>query len=139
MRAERKRAAKVWGAARQTCIRSGLDPPKTLHLFPPPRDVRPGPTATHLCLPRVKGLHVLRAGNRNGCDVRGDVLSPHPDGRACTLGYRRSTAITTNRVFKDWPKVFPDALNAQVIAERLTERAEHFVCDGKGYRPHANV
>jgi len=49
--------------------------------------------------------------------------------------YRRSVCITTNRPFKDWPKVFPDALNAQVIAERLTERAEHFVLDGKGYRP----
>ena len=48
--------------------------------------------------------------------------------------YRRSTCITTNRPFKDWPKVFPDALNAQVIAERLTERAEHFIFDGKGYR-----
>lgn len=47
---------------------------------------------------------------------------------------RRSTAITTNRPFKDWPKVFPDALNAQVIAERLTERSELFVLDGKGYR-----
>jgi len=47
--------------------------------------------------------------------------------------YRRSTCITTNRPFKDWPKVFPDALNAQIIAERLTERAEHFVLDGKGY------
>ena len=51
--------------------------------------------------------------------------------------YRRSTVITTNRAFKDWPKVFPDALNAQVIAERLTERCEHFVFDGKSYRPHA--
>lgn len=50
--------------------------------------------------------------------------------------HRRSTAITTNRAFKDWPKVFPDALNAQVIAERLTERAETFVLDGKGYRTH---
>ena len=49
--------------------------------------------------------------------------------------YRRSTCITTNRLFKDWPKVFPDALNAQVIAERLTERAEHFLLDGEGYRP----
>lgn len=48
--------------------------------------------------------------------------------------YRRSTCITTNRPFKDWPKVFPDALNAQVVAERLTERAEHFVFNGKGYR-----
>lgn len=32
------------------------------------------------------------------------------------------------------PKVFPDALNAQVVAERLTERAEHFVFNDKGYR-----
>jgi DNA replication protein DnaC len=47
--------------------------------------------------------------------------------------YRRSTSITTNRAFKDWTKVFPDALNAQVIAERLTERAEIFVME-KGYR-----
>ena len=47
--------------------------------------------------------------------------------------YRRSTMITTNRPFKDWAKVFPDALNAQVIAERLTERSEHFVLDGKPY------
>jgi DNA replication protein DnaC len=52
--------------------------------------------------------------------------------------YRRSTAITTNRPFKDWPKVFPDALNAQVIAERFTERAERFILDGKGYRPTKN-
>jgi DNA replication protein DnaC len=48
--------------------------------------------------------------------------------------YRRSTAITTNRPFKEWTKVFPDALNAQVIAERLTERTETFVLDGRGYR-----
>lgn len=47
--------------------------------------------------------------------------------------YRRSTMITTNRPFKDWAKVFPDALNAQVIAERLTERSEHFVMNGKPY------
>jgi DNA replication protein DnaC len=50
--------------------------------------------------------------------------------------YRRSTLITTNRPFKEWTKVFPDALNAQVIAERLTERSETFVLDGKGYRPN---
>lgn len=47
--------------------------------------------------------------------------------------YRRSTMITTNRVFKDWPKVFPDALNAEVIAKRLTERSEHFLLDGKAF------
>jgi len=48
--------------------------------------------------------------------------------------YRRSTAATTNRPFRDWPKVFPDALNAEVIAKRLTERCEHFVLDGKSFR-----
>jgi DNA replication protein DnaC len=47
---------------------------------------------------------------------------------------RRSTCITTNRPFKDWPKVFPDPLNAQVIAERITEHAEVFLLDGKSYR-----
>jgi DNA replication protein DnaC len=46
---------------------------------------------------------------------------------------RRSTVITTNRLFKDWPQVFPDPLNAQTIAERLTERGEHFVLE-KSYR-----
>lgn len=48
--------------------------------------------------------------------------------------HRRSTCITTNRPFKAWTKVFPDALDAQVIAERLTERSEHFVLNGKSYR-----
>lgn len=50
---------------------------------------------------------------------------------------RKSTAITTNRPFKDWTKVFPDALNAQVIAERLTERAEVFVLEGRYRSPRA--
>lgn len=50
---------------------------------------------------------------------------------------RRSTCITTNRPFKDWPKVFPDPLNAQIIAERITELAEVFLLE-KSYRhrPH---
>jgi len=49
--------------------------------------------------------------------------------------HRRSTAITTNRPFKDWTKVFPDALNAQIIAERLTDRAEVFnLLNSKTYR-----
>ncbi len=49
--------------------------------------------------------------------------------------HHRSTAITTNRPFKDWPKVFPDALNAQIVAERLTDRAEVFdLLNAKSYR-----
>ncbi len=52
--------------------------------------------------------------------------------------HKRSTCITTNRPFKDWPKVFPDPLNAQVIAERLTESSEVFLLDGKSYRDPRN-
>lgn len=52
--------------------------------------------------------------------------------------HRRSTSITTNRPFKDWPKVFPDPLNAQVIAERLTELSEVFLLDGRSYRDPRN-
>lgn len=33
---------------------------------------------------------------------------------------REHDCIATHRRFEDWPKVFPDALDAQVIAERLT-------------------
>ncbi len=33
--------------------------------------------------------------------------------------------------------MFPAALNAQIIAERLTERAERFVLNGKGFHLHA--
>jgi len=84
--------------------------------------------------------------------VRADLLAIDDfavlemDGAQAKLAYqviaeryehRKSTLITTNRPFKDWTKVFPDAHNAQVIAERLTERTERFVMDGKGYRPHA--
>lgn len=53
--------------------------------------------------------------------------------------HHRSTAITTNRVFKEWTKVFPDALNAQIIAERLTDRAEVFnLLNSKSYRSPKN-
>jgi hypothetical protein len=62
-------------------------------------------------------------------------LRPRRDPEAfLTLHFPPASAITTNRPFKDWTKVFPDPLNAQIIAERLTERSEHFVLE-KGYRP----
>lgn len=54
---------------------------------------------------------------------------------ACNVRKGNEKAASSGRSVSDWPKVFPDALNAQVIAERLTERAERFICDGKGYRP----
>lgn len=90
---------------------------------------------------------VLRPYVRADLLVIDDFAVLEMDGAQSKLAYqviserydhRRSTLITTNRPFKDWPKVFPDALNAQVIAERLTERSERFVMDGKGFRPSAS-
>ncbi len=54
--------------------------------------------------------------------------------------HRRSTLVTTNRPFKDWPKVFPDPLSAQIIAERLTERSEVFdLLHARSYRDPRNA
>jgi len=75
---------------------------------------------------RVLGASVVTERRTDLAKLAFQVISERYD-------YRRSTCITTNRAFKDWTKVFPDALNAQVIAERLTERAEHFVLE-KGFR-----
>jgi len=53
--------------------------------------------------------------------------------------HRRSTLVTTNRPFKDWTKVFPDPLSAQIIAERLTERSEVFdLLHARSYRDPRN-
>lgn len=89
---------------------------------------------------------VLRKYTNADLLVIDDFASLEMDGAQAKLAFqviserydhRRATAITTNRPFKEWPKVFPDPLNAQVIAERLTERCEHFVLNGKGYRTRA--
>ena len=54
--------------------------------------------------------------------------------------HRRSTLVTTNRPFKDWTKVFPDPLSAQIIAERLTERSEVFdLLHARSYRDPRNA
>jgi DNA replication protein DnaC len=47
---------------------------------------------------------------------------------------RRSIAITTNRPFKDWPNVFPDALNAQVIANASPSAPRPWSSTGGAYR-----
>jgi len=67
------------------------------------------------------------AGRAGPVAIAGDGDRVGVVGELVEAALARSTAIITNRAFKDWTKVFPDALNAQVIAERLTARAERFV------------
>jgi hypothetical protein len=58
-----------------------------------------------------------------GADLTSWPRSHQPEGAA--------------EAFKDWTKVFPDPLDAQVITERFTELSEVLI-DGRSYRDPCN-
>lgn len=47
---------------------------------------------------------------------------------------RKSTVVTTNRIFGEWNQIFHNDPIAHAILDRLTERSEVFHLKGKGYR-----
>ena len=49
---------------------------------------------------------------------------------------RRSVVITTNRAFKEWNQVFPNATCIATLLDRLTHHADVTVIDGESYRVH---
>lgn len=49
---------------------------------------------------------------------------------------RRSVIITTNRAFKEWNQVFPNASCIATLLDRLTHHAEATVFEGDSYRVH---
>jgi len=64
------------------------------------------------------------------------------DDRAADLLYevinrryeRRSVVVTTNKAFKDWPDVFPNASCIVTMVDRLTHHADVTVLEGKSFR-----
>jgi len=46
----------------------------------------------------------------------------------------RSTIITTNKPFKEWSEVFPNAACVVSLVDRLVHRSEVIVIDGESYR-----
>ncbi len=46
----------------------------------------------------------------------------------------RPTVVTTNKAFREWNQVFHGDATAHAIVDRLTERAEIFLLEGKSYR-----
>jgi DNA replication protein DnaC len=64
------------------------------------------------------------------------------DDRAADLLYevinrryeRRSLIVTTNRVFKEWTDVFPNASCIVTLVDRLTHHADVTALEGKSYR-----
>jgi len=49
---------------------------------------------------------------------------------------RNSLLLTTNRVFKDWNTVFPNATCIAALLDRLTHHADVTVIEGTSYRVH---
>jgi DNA replication protein DnaC len=49
---------------------------------------------------------------------------------------RKSIIITTNRPFKDWNQVFPNATCIATLLDRLTHHADVTAIDGDSYRLH---
>lgn len=47
---------------------------------------------------------------------------------------RGSLIITTNRVFKDWNAVFPNAACIATLIDRLTHHVDLLVIEGQSYR-----
>lgn len=47
---------------------------------------------------------------------------------------RRSLLITTNKAFKDWNTVFPNATSIATLLDRLTHHADITVLEGQSYR-----
>lgn len=47
---------------------------------------------------------------------------------------RRSLLITTNKAFKDWNTVFPNATSIATLLDRLTHHADITIIEGQSYR-----
>ena len=48
--------------------------------------------------------------------------------------HRRSTIVTTNKIFADWKEVFPNAASVVALIDRLVHRAEIITIEGESYR-----
>jgi DNA replication protein DnaC len=51
----------------------------------------------------------------------------------------RSTILTSNRAMTDWPGLFPDAVIANAILDRLAHTSHHIVIKGQSYRKKLQV
>jgi DNA replication protein DnaC len=49
---------------------------------------------------------------------------------------RRSILVTTNRSFREWDEVFPNATSIATLLDRLTHHADVTVLEGQSYRVH---
>jgi DNA replication protein DnaC len=65
--------------------------------------------------------------DEHAADLLYSVLNPRYEAS-------RSTLITTNLVFKDWPSAFPNASCLRTLVDRLTHHADVTIIEGESYR-----
>ncbi len=53
---------------------------------------------------------------------------------SCSRYEHKSTVITTNRAFKEWGEVFPNAACTVSLIDRLVHRCEVVAIEGESYR-----
>jgi hypothetical protein len=59
----------------------------------------------------------------------------HDAGGGCAASYaRKSVILTTNRPFKEWNEVFPNAACIVTLLDRLLHHADVTVIEGDSYR-----
>ena len=76
-----------------------------------------------LCLDEVGYLSF----DDQAADLLYGVLNPRYEAS-------RSTLVTTNLAFKDWPSIFPNATSLVTLIDRLTHHADVTLITGQSYR-----
>jgi DNA replication protein DnaC len=76
-----------------------------------------------LCLDEVGYLSF----DDQAADLLYGVLNPRYEAS-------RSTLVTTNLAFKDWPSIFPNATSLVTLIDRLTHHADVSLITGQSYR-----
>src|SRR5262249_22472902 len=95
-------------------------------LGPPPQPFRrllhPFPRPDLLCIDELAYLSY----DEDAADLLYELVSRRYE--------RRSIVITTNKAFKEWNTVFPNATSIATLLDRLTHHADITLLEGQSYR-----
>ncbi len=92
-----------------------------------------GDTALNRCLKKYCNYDLLLIDELGYLDYGtryADLLFQVINGRY----KKRSTIVTTNRIFQEWNTIFPNAMCVTALVDRLMHKAELVVIKGKSYR-----
>jgi DNA replication protein DnaC len=97
-----------------------------------------GDTALNRCLKKYCNYDLLAIDELGYLDYStryADLLFQVINGRY----KKRSTIVTTNKIFQEWNSIFPNAMCVTALVDRLMHKAELVVIKGKSYREHEAI